>query len=155
MMTGRNARAGEAVRQMLAFYRQLDEGEEEAALGRLEAALAASGVCGRALRHGCFLEAACSSGLLRGSAENARGWLADARKVRRPESQQGAEAAIAMCERRYADAVKHFDAALDFVARRKLDSGLARFAKQRMIFCRRECQAALARAAGPAETASA
>jgi hypothetical protein len=154
MMAGSISDASAAFRHLLAFYRRMDEGQEAEALRSLEQSLAASGLCGRAIRYACFMEAACSSGLLRRNADNARAWLADARKLRKPLTKSGVEAAIAVCEGRYADAIKHWDAALDFLARRKLDSGLARWGKNVIVFRRGQCQEALERAAGSAETAS-
>jgi hypothetical protein len=152
MIAADSSRPESAVRHMFAFYRRLDEGREAEAIGHLERALAASGLCGRVVRQWCFLEACCSSAILRGNTEQARTWLTAARKVRRPESTRGPEAAIAMAEGRYAGAAKLWDEALAFVARRRLDSGLVRFSKERMEFYRGQCQE---RAAGPAETASA
>ncbi|HKE28445.1 MAG TPA: M50 family metallopeptidase [Bryobacteraceae bacterium] len=152
MMAANSNRAESAARHMLAFYRRLDEGREADALDHLEGALAASGLCGRVVRQWCFLEASCSSAILRGKGEQARTWLVAARKVRRPESTRGPEAGIAMAEGRYQDALKLWDEALAFVARRKLDSGLVRFSKERMEFYRGQCRD---RAAGPPETASA
>jgi hypothetical protein len=144
-------KAGESsYRQMLAFYRRIDEGNEAAALLHLENALARSGCCGRLVKHWCFLEAACSSAIIRGDPEKARTWLARATRLRKPQSKHGLEAAIAMSEKRYEDAVRHWDAALADLAKRKLDSGLARFGKAKIAEYQSRCREAIELAADPA-----
>jgi hypothetical protein len=139
-------------RHLLAFYRRLDERQEAAALAHMESALAGSGRGGRLLRHACFLEASCYSAILRGDAAQARTWLARAVKVRKPVSKHGVEAAIAMAEGRYRDALREWDAALEFLAKRKLDSGLVRFARNLVAGYQARCREALE---APAERAAA
>jgi hypothetical protein len=128
------------VRHMLAFYRSINQGLETEAVDYLEQALGASGLCGRQVRQWCFLEASCSSALLLARADQARHWLEAARRLRKPESTRGPEAGIAMAEGRNADALKLWNEALAFTARRKLDSGLVRLAKERMMYYRGRCQ---------------
>jgi hypothetical protein len=117
--------------QLLAFYRLADEKNQQVALEHLENALAKSARCSKVLRQCIFLEAAFSSALWRKNALQARTWLARAGQVREPLSTGGVEAAIAICEKRYDDAVRLLDTAAVRIERRKLDSGLARFAKEK------------------------
>lgn len=117
--------------QLMAFYRNLDEGGESAALGHLENTLAQSASSGRQFRHYVFLEAASASALLRKRAEQARVWRERACRLRKPESLNVVEAGIAMCEGRYGEALQHWKSARARVDRRKLDSGLIRFAKEK------------------------
>jgi len=112
--------------QFLAYYRCLDEGAETRALDHLENALAKSGRAEIALRHAPFLEAASASAMIRKQAAQARTWCERACKLREPVSLEVINAGIAMCEERYPDAVQHWEAAQDFVDRRRLDSGLVR-----------------------------
>jgi hypothetical protein len=92
------------------------------------------------VRHALYLEAACSSALLRKNTTNARAWHARAAKLRKPKI-GAAEAGIAMCEERYAEALDHWAAARARVDRLRLDSGLIRFAKARWAECEAECRA--------------
>ncbi len=117
--------------QLLAFYRQLDEGSQPAALQHLDNALAGSLRTGNPFRHILFLEAAGASATLRKRPDQARSWRDRACKLRKPESLDAVEAAIAICEGRYAHAARHLEAAKAHIARRKLDSGLIRFAKEK------------------------
>jgi hypothetical protein len=64
-------------------------------------------------------------------------------KLRKPDSIEGLEAVIAMADKRYEDALKHFAAARDFLARRRFDSGLARLAKERIVESESECLLAI------------
>ncbi len=48
-----------------------------------------------------------------------------------------------MSEGRYAEAIAHFEAARSFLEVRKLDSGIARFAKERIAVREGECRAAI------------
>jgi hypothetical protein len=130
-------------RQLLAFYRKLDQ-RDESAHQHLENALAQSARSGVLVRHALFLEAACFTAKTAGNAATARTWLERARKLRKPESEDGPQAAIAMCERRYADALRHLAGSREFLVRKKLDSGLARFAKEKLAEAEAECHAALA-----------
>jgi hypothetical protein len=113
--------------ELLMFYRQLDQGNEAAAVEHLENALSASSQGGKLVRYCCYLEAAGASASIRKNAGNARIWFERARKVRKPLMTDSTEAAIAICEERYEDALRHIDAARRFVNRRRLDSGLVRF----------------------------
>jgi len=143
-MLDHSAIAGDnAYRQMLAFYRRIDEGNEAAALGHLEKALAASGRCGGPVRHWCFLEAACSSALLRGNPTAARTWLERATRLRRQMSRHGIDAAIAQSEKRYQDALRLWDAALAYLAKGRFDSGLSRYGKVKIAEYQQQCRDAL------------
>jgi len=117
--------------QLLAFYRKLDEGREVDALEHLEKVLAASARGGKALRQAFFLEAASASGMVRKNPTQARTWLERACKLGKPESTDAVEASIAMCEGRYEEAASYWKSARERVTRRKLDSGLSRFAKEK------------------------
>ena len=125
--------------QLLAFYRLADEKNEQVALEHLENALAKSARCSKVLRQCIFLEAAFSSALWRKNVLQARTWLARAGQVREPLSTCGVEATIAMCEKRYDDAVRLLDRACVRIERRKLDSGLARFAKEKLAEYKELC----------------
>ncbi len=141
-----------ASRHMLAFHRYNDQRDKQRALQHLEKALAASGTCGKAVRHWCFAEAACSSALLRGSPVAARTWVARAAKLRKPVSRHNVEAYLAQSEGRYADAQKAWDATLEFLARKKMDSGLSRYVKARIEEYRDWCRAELEKSAHSAVT---
>lgn len=118
--------------QLLAFYRCVQEHTESAALEHLENALARSARVTKVFRQCISLEAASSSALFRGNAAQARTWLARTGKVHEPVSTNTAEAAIAIREKRYDDALRYLAAARARIERRKLDSGLARFAKEQI-----------------------
>ena len=115
---------------------------EDDALRHLENALAKSARLGKIVRHALFLEAASASAMVRRGAAQARIWRDRACKLRKPESLHVVEAAIAMCEDRYEEAAKHWEAAGARAARRKLDSGLARFAKEKWAEYEAACRAA-------------
>lgn len=157
MMQYRPGSSDGAYRELLAFYRRIDERNVEGALEHFEKALAATGRGGRLLRHACFLEAVCASAILRANPAAARTWLARATRVRKPMSRHGPDAAIAQSEGRYADAIGSWDAALAFVVARKFDSGLARFGKAKIIEYREQCQEAIgaARIASAAQASAA
>jgi hypothetical protein len=126
--------------QLMAFYRAFDQGADEEAMECLERALASSARAGRLIRHALYLEAACSSALVRKNAANARAWQARASKLRKP--QIGAvEAGIAMCEGRYAEALENWVSARAQVDRLRGDSGLIRFAKAKWSELEAECRA--------------
>lgn len=130
--------------QMLAAYRAVDQHDRDSALQNLENALAASLRSGsKKVRHWCFLEAASVSARERKNGAQARAWLERARKLQKPQSTAGIEAEIAMTEGRFEDAIQRWTAAREFIARRGLDSGLARFAKERIAERERACHAAL------------
>jgi hypothetical protein len=83
-------------------------------------------------------------------------WLERAVKVGpsdTPESTDVAEAAIAMAEGRYCDALRHFAATREFMTRKHLDSGAARAAKEQIAELEDKCRAAMSKTAdneGPA-----
>ncbi|HLH02685.1 MAG TPA: M50 family metallopeptidase [Bryobacteraceae bacterium] len=120
-----------AYRQYLASYRALDQGSEESFLTHLENALAASSKCGKAFRHCLFLEAASASASLRNRAAQAASWYQRACAIRKPELAAPVEAAIAMAEGRYGDAIPLWRAAKAYVERRELDHGMTRLAREK------------------------
>jgi hypothetical protein len=126
--------------QLLAFYRCTHQGRRSDALEHLENALARSTRITKPFRQCIFLEAASSSALSRGNVAQARTWLARAGKVQEPVSTDAAEAAIAIREKRYDDALRRLAAARARIERRKLDSGLARFAKEQISEHERLCK---------------
>jgi hypothetical protein len=128
--------------QLMAFYRNVDEGSDEAALESLERALVASARTGHLMRHALFLEAAFSSARVRKNAVNAREWRARAKKLRKSDLGAAADAAIAMCEGRYAEALDRWAAARARVDKLGLDSGLIRFAKAKWTELESECRLA-------------
>ncbi len=130
--------------QLLAYNRSLDVGDQAAAPIYLEAALASCASCGRLIRHALFLNAACASVEHRGNVSQARTWIARAARLRKPETTASLEADIAQCEGRYADALRHIAESRAFLDRRKLDSGLARFSRERLARVESECRNALA-----------
>jgi hypothetical protein len=127
----------------LAFYRCTDENNEGDALQHLENALAKSARTTKVLRQCIFLEAASSSARLRKNISHARSWLQRTGKVYEPLSTDGAEAAVAIREKRYEDALRFLGSARARIERLKLDSGLARFAKERLSDDERLCETAL------------
>jgi hypothetical protein len=118
--------------QLLAYYRFTDRNQEEEALRHLENALTRSARCGKRFRQYLFLEAGWSSAYVRRNAARARTWLERPGKVRKPLSTDSVEAAIAICEKRYDDARRYLAAIRNDIDRRKLDSGLARFVKEKV-----------------------
>jgi hypothetical protein len=135
---------------MLAFYRCVDQNQEPEALGHLEQALSGSGNLGRPMRQWCFLEAACSSALLRHSPAAARTWLERGMRLRKPPSRYSIDAAIAQSEGRYRDAIELWDASLAYLVKKRFDSGLTRFAKAKIAEYRRQCCEALQTRSQPA-----
>jgi len=131
--------------QLLAFCRRRDEGKTQEALGHLESALSASAESSNALRQLCFVEAACACALVHKNIEAARTWLQRAQHLHKPESNDLAEAAIAVCERRYDDALRLYGSARDRLVRARLDSGIARFEVRKIVEYLRKCEAALGR----------
>ncbi|HEV8413972.1 MAG TPA: M50 family metallopeptidase [Bryobacteraceae bacterium] len=133
--------------QLWAFYRSADQRDTPAALRHLENALVSASRSGnKRLRAACFLEAAAATAHERNNAGGARIWLERSRKLHKPQSTAGVEAEIAMAEGRYEDAIRHWGGARDFIVKRRLDSGLARFAKERIAERESECRAAISRA---------
>jgi hypothetical protein len=125
--------------QLLAFYRLTDEKNEQVALEHLENALAKSASSSKVLRQCIFLEAVFSSALWRKNVSQARTWLARAGQVKEPLSTCNVEATIAICEKRYDDALRFLDTACVRIEQRKLDSGLARFAKEKLAEYKELC----------------
>ena len=126
--------------QLLAFYRCMHENRPQVALEHLENVLARSARSTKVIRQITFLEAACCSALVRKNVTQARTWLQRAGKVRKPLSTNVAEATIAICEKRYDDALRFVAAARTRIERRKLDSGLARFAREKLAEYDRMCE---------------
>ena len=118
--------------QLLAFYRCTDAKREQMALEHLENALATSAGISKVLRQCIFLEAASSSALSRGNVSQSRIWMERVGKVKEPLTTDSVEAVIAMREERYDHALRLLAKAQARIERRKLDSGLARFAKQKL-----------------------
>ena len=129
--------------QLMAYYRRLDEGEESTALEHLENALARSVVAGKLVRQLLFLEAASANANIRKQVPQARDWCRRARKLRKAKSLDVIEAGIAMCEGRYGEALKFWGAARAKVARRKLDSGIVRFANEKWAEYEAVCRTAV------------
>jgi hypothetical protein len=129
--------------QLMAYYRRVDEGFDEAALNHLEQALAKSAGRPKAVQYVLFAEAASASAEIRKEAPQARTWLERARKLSKAEPLDGVEAGIAMCEGRYQDALTQWQAARQRPDRRKLDSGLVRLAKERWNDYENTCRSAL------------
>jgi hypothetical protein len=128
--------------QLLAFYRCTDEKKEQNALQHLENALARSASSSKVFRQCIFLEAASCSALSRGNVSQARTWLERTGEVREPASTDVAEAAIAIREQRYDDALRFLATARSRIERLKLDSGLARFAKEKLAEYEQMCESA-------------
>jgi hypothetical protein len=128
--------------QLLAFYRHMDQRKEQVALEHLEKALVTSGNITKVFRQCIFLEAASSSALSRGNVSQARTWVERAGKVKEPVSTDNAEAVIAIREGRHEDAVRFLAAARARIERLKLDSGLARFAKEQLAEYAEMCKSA-------------
>lgn len=150
MMATRTSAPEYSYIRLLACYRSADQTDEPAAAEHLENALAHSARSGPAMRHCLFLEASSVVALAHGNANAARTWLDRARKLRKPESEESVLGAIAFCEDRYEEAAQHFSNALAFFERRRLDSGLARFAKKKI----RQYRALALKAGKPIDWAS-
>lgn len=129
--------------ELLMFYRQADLGNEAAATEHLENVLATSVRGQKLFCHACYLEASAASALMRKSAAQARVWLDRACKLRKPLMRDSVDAAIAIAEERYDDALIHLRKAREFFRKRKLDSGLARFAIENLEKYEALCTSAL------------
>jgi hypothetical protein len=129
--------------QLLGYYRSADEDEKSPRLELLENALARSQKSGKMLRHALFLEAASTSAMILQNVEHANVWLDRARKVRRPDSEASVQAAIAYSQGHYQEALAQLALARAWVEKRKLDSGLARFAKKQYDRYETRCREAL------------
>jgi len=112
----------------LAFYRSIDQGKPELALLHLEDALSRSGRSGNAVQRVLYSEAAFASTALLGKAEQAKVWRARAVRAQKSPPLDAVDAAIAMAECRYADALAFFEKARLRVQQRKVDSGMVKFA---------------------------
>jgi hypothetical protein len=130
-------------RHIMAYYRRLDEKNDEAACGHLESALAASAKSGKAVRQLLFLEAAEVNALIRHDGPKAHTWLERALKLRKAETIACVKGSISMCEARFEDGLREIAEAREFIVKKKLDSGLARFAKERLDDRERRCRQAL------------
>jgi hypothetical protein len=129
-------------RQLLASLRCSDQGDEAGSLEHLESALASSGRSGKVVRQALYLSAACECARLQRNADRARIWRERGLKLRKPETTSSTDAAIAMCEGRYEDALRDIAAARAYQTKRRLDSGIARFAKEILDKMERECLSA-------------
>jgi hypothetical protein len=132
MLAGSPSDPEQPWRQLLAFYRCMDQGDDETALEHLEKALAASGHCGIVVRQALFLTAAEVCAEPWGDAARARVWRERAVKLRKPEFTCCTDAAIATCEGRYEEALREIAKARAYLAKRRLASGLARFGRERL-----------------------
>jgi hypothetical protein len=132
--------------QLLAFYRSRDQGVASDALPYLEAAIAESEKSGAVIQQALFLEAAFNSVLLLDRVANARIWRDRARALRKPESLDSVDAVIAMGETRWADAMKHFEKARAYVARKRLASGTALLCLEKWAEYEAGCRSELERA---------
>lgn len=128
--------------QLLACYRCTDAKNEQMALEHLENALATSASISKVLRQCIFLEAASRSALLRGNVSQARTWVERTGKVKEPVSTDSVEAVIAMREEHFDDALRLLARARARIERYKLDSGLARFAKEKLAEYEEMCKGA-------------
>lgn len=102
----------------------------------------------------CFGLAAAASASTLGNVEQARVWLDRLRKTGRPtgeESSEGVEARMAMIEGRYEDAIRHWAALRDHIAKKKYgNSGTILYLKARIEEGENECRSAMSRAEGAA-----
>jgi hypothetical protein len=132
--------------QLLAYYRGLDQGDELAALPHLENVVAKSGKVGKVFRPVAFLEAASACAGIRNQPDKARAWRERAVPLLRnqPEAFETVDASIAMSEGRYEDALPLWQAARDRLFRRRLDSGLARFALDKLAEAQTVCEGHIA-----------
>jgi hypothetical protein len=132
MLSGSESDRENPWRRLLASIRCEDEGNEDAAAVHLEAALASSAGSGKVVRQCLFLCAAERHARVRCDAAKARLWRERALRLRKPETVDSTDAAIAFCEGRYDDALRHLAAARAYIAKRKLNSDLARFALEKL-----------------------
>ncbi len=144
MLAADQPTGGQVFPQLLAYYRALDEGNEEAAFQHVENALAASGQAGKPVRQALYLEATEANALLRKNAGNAKIWLERAIKLRKPECGDCAAGAVAICEGRFEDALADIGKTRKFLARMKVNSGLGLFAEERLDERERLCREAIA-----------
>lgn len=142
MLRATRKTTGYAYFQLMAHYRRLAEGMEEAALEHLENALSESHRMGKLLRSVIFVEAASASTVMRKLPSQARVWRDRACAIWKPKSLDGLDAEIAMLEGRYEDALRHLEGARAYLDRLGLNSGIVRFARTELAkkeaLCRTE-----------------
>ena len=128
--------------QLFTYYRRVDEGHKLAALPHLERALAKSSRAKDTVRAALLCEAASACARVKNDVHKARVWRDRALPLLRTERETLApvDAAIAMCENRYDDALQLFQSARERALRRKLDSGLVRFALAKWQEAEAECR---------------
>ncbi len=141
--------------QIYAWYRCADQKDEAAGLPYLENALRAAAERGnKQMLRACFGIAAAASGSTLRNVEQSRVWLDRARKTGRSsgdESNEGIDARIAMIEGRYEEAMRHWSALREHIARKKYgNSGTIVYLKDRIEEGESECRAAMSRAEGAA-----
>jgi hypothetical protein len=125
--------------QLLAYFRCVDQENEEAGFEHLESALATCKKSGKCFRHAIFLTAAATTAYPRGNGDGARVWLARACRIQKPKSTDGVESAIAMSEHRYSDALRHLSSLRIYLNKLKLSSGLARFSSDEIARYEKIC----------------
>ena len=141
--------------QIYAWYRCVDQGDEAAGLPHVENALRAAAERGnKVMLRSVFGVAAAASASTLGNVEQARVWLDRARKTGRStgeESSEGIEARIAIIEGRYEDAMRHWSALREHIAKKKYgNSGTILYLKARIEEGESECRSAMNRAEGAA-----
>lgn len=129
--------------QLLAFYRLIDEDEEFAALPYLENSLSGLRRAGKPYRQMVYIEASCASASIRRNPKQAREWRQRAIALMKPRTLEAVDAEIAIAEGRFEAALKHLEAAQDHLDRYRLDSGLARFAREQWARSAELCRTAL------------
>lgn len=142
--------------QMLAAYRAADLGDDQRALQHLERALSVASQ--PAVTRWCYLEASVASAKHRRNPAQARIWLERASKVKttvRRDDTAGIQAQIAMAEGDYAGALQHWTRYRGLLERLRLDTGTARFGKEKISEAEADCRIALAATTPPAEPSAA
>jgi hypothetical protein len=134
---------------LFACKRSDDQRDDAGALQYLERALGSMAPNEtHEVRRWCYFMAASMSALTRNNPAQARVWRERALKVdpaTKPESTDGVDAAIAMAEGRFQDALAHWAAARELMGRG--DSGIVRSAKEQIAELEDKCRAALSEAA--------
>jgi hypothetical protein len=119
------------------YIRARDGGSQEEIAGGLERMLACSAGMRADLRRVAFSESAFYQGFSRGSAEKARAWLEEARRVKgvvgRPDWDAGALAAIATAEGKAQEAQEQLARAVAFYDRYPGKSGSVAAARERLV----------------------
>ncbi|MBN9660339.1 MAG: M50 family metallopeptidase [Acidobacteria bacterium] len=129
--------------QLMVFYRLIDEGEETAALPFLERSLSGLRRVGKPYRQVVFIEASCACASIQKNPERAKEWRKRAIALMKPRSIDALDAEIAIAEGRFELALKHLEAAQAHLDRYRLDSGLARFAREQWTRSAELCRATL------------